>query len=163
MSVLNVTMGAPIPRVIVSIDPGEHVGIVKLSRVETLGRLSLLTLHDATLRWPEDAEELSWWVDGADVVVIEEFRLFPGKAKAQTGSKFPAAEAIGWVRGLCLVDGITLVEQAAMVQHSMRNTDLAELVPRHQWPKGDHVLSAFKHLIHYLIKLEMKYQLEGED
>lgn len=126
-----------------AIDPGKTVGWVQLFKEDD--KLRLAYGQDV---WPEDAFYLQEYVDGSETVIIENFRLFPGKAKAKIGSTFPTVEVIGFVRGL--MHRYNREDQLHEVQASQsalwRKHDLLKLV------RGRHAKSALGVLLYHIAR-----------
>src|ERR1017187_2812754 len=93
---------------VIAVDPGDaHVGVAiwrnrKVCAAEyaadmCLGKFSHLILQ-------------------LDVVVVEEFRLYPGKASAQSWSPMATAEMIGAMKWIASCAGVPITLQSAAVK-----------------------------------------------
>lgn len=86
------------------------------------------------------------------VVVVEAFRIIPGRAKSLSGSRVFSAEALGAVREWCRNNGITLVEQPPAVTKTVGRT-LLEMFGLWEPTKGlPHARDAARHLVAYLLR-----------
>ncbi len=138
----------PLPLLpILAIDPGETSGYVKLARAGTS-----LSLTYGNFKWPDGVLDLDRLLAHSSTVIVERFNLFPGKAKVQTGSNFPAVEVIGYIRGQ-----LQKREQAhhlffvAPSQSAVWKTEeIMRLV------KGRHVKSALGVLMHFIVNRSKK-------
>lgn len=122
-------------------DPGESTGWVYL---DTLGKLQGGTIPADHLLVGRLIEELL-----PDVVVIERFNLYPGKAKSMSWNSFYPVEVIGVIKYLCEKESIWLVEQAPSVKKYAGGFDM-------DWEKfkvnikvTEHVKDAYLHLRYY--------------
>lgn len=133
----------PLPALpVLAIDPGETSGYVKLARAG-----ASLSLTYGNFKWPAGVLILDRLLTGSTTVVVERFTLFPGKAKVQTGSFFPAVEVIGYIRGE--------LEKRERAHHLFfvapsqsavwKKEEITKLV------KGRHVKSALGVLMHFII------------
>lgn len=107
-----------------AIDPGgEHVGIAQFSDYPAgpeAGGGSLGTWQ-CDLAWetdPSDAiDAIRRVLPTLDILVVEEFRLYPDRALAQTGSTMPTCELIGQIKLLHRYEGTgALFLQPAAIQ-----------------------------------------------
>jgi hypothetical protein len=82
-----------------------------------------------------------------DVVVCEEFRLYPWTAGAQSFSSMATCEVIGVIKYICEQESMPLVMQSATIkkvasaQMKARGVDNLAVVQR----KGGHAVDAFLH------------------
>lgn len=89
---------------------------------------------------------------GYDVVVMEDWRLYPHMANNFVGSSFPSVQFIGAVRLCCKLSGTKLVMQGASVKKTADKTlaklrpELHELVTRPIKHDDGHDLDAIRHL-----------------
>ena len=108
---------------ICAVDPGgEHVGVAIFAR----GADSNWRCQRAAEYTPADFED--WFSQEITygefrVVVVEEFRLYPDKARAQTGSTMPTAELIGVIKYVVRMFGgdTKLVLQPAAIKVPTRS------------------------------------------
>lgn len=80
---------------LLSVDPGEHVGIALWSETGELEENYILSRDDFMIALVDGLFE------GVDTVVAEDFRLFRNKAQRQVGSKMPASLALGALELWC--------------------------------------------------------------
>lgn len=139
--------------IILAFDPGETTGAVRL-------------VTGGTWIWPPTVSSfdittlvglIAWWrssSDGVDLVIVEEFHLFPHKALAQIGSMFETVRVIGHLEILAYSSGLLVTYQLPSCQHSWKDSTLKRLgfylTSRHQ-------RSALKHALHWLAKNHTGY------
>jgi len=93
---------------VLSIDPGERVGVAKWSDLGKLRMNTTMLLLDF-----EEYLTLDGWSDGEPInaVVLEDWRLRQGKQIAQTGSRMLTSQCIGMVRLFAKLHGAALILQ----------------------------------------------------
>lgn len=107
---------------VLALDPGEKVGWARADVAEdgawsdlrhgiTPLRDMALAVHHALVEQPMTMDGDSHVELGYDLVVIEDWSLFPRLAKTFIGSRFPAVQFIGAVKLCCWVSGTKLVIQ----------------------------------------------------
>ena len=80
-----------------------------------------------------------------EAVVAEQYRLYPGLAKAQSFSTMVAARVLGVIEFLCEEANIPLIEQASSVGKSYK------LPPElHRMFRSDHIRDCLRHAMAYL-------------
>lgn len=126
----------------IAIDPGEkHCGVAWLDNKDygntTLSPRGMLRQLESLL------------VKGAvELVIVEEFRLYPWKSNQQSFSQMQTVEVIGVIRFLCEKHKVRMVEQ--------KPVDVKAFVPDKKlndkgWLTGDrHAKDASRHLYYYL-------------
>jgi hypothetical protein len=133
---------------IIAVDPGDkHVGVAewRLDR----GRYAMESRE-------LDAPQAPEWVDerissGVQALIIEEFRLYKGKALAQSGSAMLTAEMIGALKWIAGVYKVPVVLQPAAIkiptraQCKARNFDWQDR-------KSGHASDARLHAWYYLLR-----------
>ena len=133
---------------IIAVDPGDkHVGIAEwdLSR----GRYEMRS-------WEIDADKALAWIDrlltsGVQALVIEEFKLYKGKATAQAGSNMLTSEMIGALKWIASVYKVPVVLQPAAIKVPTR----AQCVARNlEWKdrRSNHASDARLHAFYYLLR-----------
>lgn len=134
---------------ILAVDPGKTCGAVYTTIYNG-------ELHIPATRW----ESVSWnnwarWfylVDHwePDVVICEDFKLFPHKRQQQTGSKFPTVKVIGALEMLCWSTGVEFVLQEPHLKevYSTKRLKSFDLYI----PGSKHRNDAMRHLLWYLYK-----------
>lgn len=103
---------------VLAVDPGEvHVGVAEFSK----GRCAW-TREFGPEQFYEFLEKVCALgsVRASGVVVVEEFRLYPGKAAAQSWSQLKTVEVIGTIRYITGYYGVTMVEQGAHIKKVAR-------------------------------------------
>jgi hypothetical protein len=127
-----------------AVDPGDkHVGFAAWS--EELGMVSHEFDTDEFLEWLDQV-----MVGGVDVLVIESFRLYATKAKAQINSPMATAELIGAMKWIASVYKTQVVMQPAAIKGPTR----AQCRARGLYWKvaSGHASDARLHLWHYLLR-----------
>ena len=122
---------------VLAFDPGVTTGVACL--IEKDG--------EAEVVW---TEEIGMWytaetkirIESPDVLVVEDFRLYPGKAKFLGYNDMPSAQVIGVLKYLAAKYDIPLVLQMAHIKEHVP-ADLKEI-------KGDHMRDAVRHGVYYL-------------
>lgn len=93
-----------------------------------------------------------------DVVIVEDWRLYPGMAQQFVGSSFPAVRFIGAVQLCCWASGTKIVMQGARIKKPALQTmaklrpELYELCTRPGAHDDTHDLDALMHLWFYTFK-----------
>lgn len=129
---------------VLAVDPGgAHVGVATWHLGEDLKATEI----DA-MKWLRMFARI---VREYDVVIIEKFVLYPGKAGPQAWSPMVTSEMIGAMKWIAQEAGVKVVEQGADIKIPTRR----QCRVRHlQWKdnKGGHASDALLHLQHYLIR-----------
>lgn len=141
------------PRAIVAVDPGDkHVGIAWWYDSDDT--------HDKWYAIEEDAKDAVASVEARCVLlqnmgyrvvlVVEEFRLYAHRSRAQSWKTMDTAEMIGALKYVAQGLGIEVVEQQAQIKVAMR----AQLPARgiRQVGSGPHARDAELHLLYKKIK-----------
>src|SRR6478735_1980723 len=138
------------PERLLAIDPGIHNGwaVFEKGVIKDLGSVDGVEAFDVWLHnvVPDKYGHI-------DVVVIEDFRLFRGKAKQQIGSRFETVQVIGLVQSWARRNKAELVKQGS---------DILAIAPK--WSKmpmpknhaNSHHVSAYNHAFYYLVKNDMR-------
>jgi len=86
-----------------------------------------------------------------DVLVVEEYRLYPDKAKTQSYSDFPTVETIGALKYLARTRGILIVMQPAAAKRPATGFASAMKIPMLSYQKGQsrHAKDAELHGIYW--------------
>lgn len=93
-----------------------------------------------------------------DLIVMEDWRLYPHMAKQMIGSSFPSVQFIGMVRLCCWMSGTKLVVQGASIKKTADKTlranrpDLYEMVTTARTHDDAHDTDAIRHLWHWTWK-----------
>ena len=132
---------------VIAVDPGDkHVGVAVWS---DNGDREAYTVSS-----PEAVDHVRHLLEVGDegevVLVIEEFRLYPGKDKPQAYSQMETSEMIGALKYVARRVGVEVVEQGAYIKTPTRK----QLQARGIVHTGDtvHAKDAELHLIHYCLK-----------
>lgn len=141
---------------IFAVDPGKTTGYVIITdtpgnEILAWGHLSPEGVADFLEHYPMNVEMLN-------AIVYEDFKLFRGKAMAQTGSRFEASQVIGMLLSFSRRHDIKLIRQST--DNRDRGYAWAQ-VPKTSNHSKSHRLDALAHACYYLIqKKEMKPYLE---
>ena len=135
--------------VLLAVDPGdEHCGMAVFVDRECrwTGEMRPEGLYDwlgtGAALWARD--KLKW-----NVIVVEEFRLYPQQAKAQAWSLFGTVEVIGVLKEYGRREGVPVVLQPASAKKPVRAILKAKDVRLKG--KGPHAKDAELHGWHYLL------------
>lgn len=126
--------GSPHQR-IWAVDPGDkHVGVTAL----LIDDYEIVPLQSWTLEpdtWYQALTRIivKQWVD---VLVCEEYRLYPWMARQQGYSDFPTAQAIGVTNYLCKQAGIPVVMQGASIKELSIAVCRGKGIPLRKLPSG---------------------------
>jgi RNase H-fold protein (predicted Holliday junction resolvase) len=145
-------------RRVLAIDPGEvHCGIAIFEPAKMVLTKSAYTCVRTLEVSPADLFRLVEF-EPLDVVVIEEFRLYPDKAGVQGYSQLKTVEVIGVVRYLCEREKVELVQQGASIKRVARAQMAARGVPNLATAlgKGGHAADAVLHGWWYTNKPDKK-------
>lgn len=146
------------PKHLISIDPGgEHVGWARFED----GKLEIVCE-----RTPNEAEEILWeWAEHLpllertrdSLLVIEDFRLYPDKAKSLIGSGMPTSQLIGSLRFIARFYDIPVVLQPAAIkvptEFQMKRRGIVHAAVQRK--QGGHAKDAETHGYHHLIRNKM--------
>jgi hypothetical protein len=136
---------------IVAVDPGDsHVGVAQ-------GLQSGLRCYCAYETTPDEfAHQLQGWLraEAIDVVVVEEFKLYPWHSGSQHWSEMETPQLIGIIKWLCQTEraGAKLVMQPASIQKPTKAILRAKKIELKSKGVGPHALSAELHLMHFLLR-----------
>lgn len=127
--------------IVLAFDPGETTGYALLDS----DSVKILTMNSFTLTHLQHIETLLKPTSFTPtVVVLEQFKLYPGAAKHKVWSSFPTVEVIGVIKYLAGRWGIPVVEQSAADAKFIR-------LKRTKEKRGDrHAYSALRHALLYL-------------
>jgi hypothetical protein len=141
------------PKSVIAVDPGDaHVGMAIWSKTRGI-QLLRASEFDAD-KWLSLFAKL---VENVDIVVIEEFRLYPGKAKSQAWSPMATAEMIGAMKWIAHEAGKPVILQGADIKNPTRRQCKARgLTWKH---KSVHASDAILHLQHYIIRQELQQEV----
>jgi hypothetical protein len=141
---------------VLALDPGERVGWARAD-VDPAGNWSdmrhgitplrdmALSMNRALVRVPEHGPSY-------DLVIIEDWRLYPHMAQSMVGSSFPSVQFIGMVKLCCWLSGTKLVTQGASIKSTADKTmkvlrpELYEIVTRPVAHDAGHDQDALRHL-----------------
>ena len=107
-------------------------------------------------------DEATGWYDikfivsrALDVIVYEDFVLFPHKAAAQIGSKMPAVSVIGVLQYTATLQDILIVSQPASIKNiAKKKFDLPNF-------KSEHIKDAALHGLYYIATAGTTTDKEG--
>lgn len=135
---------------VLALDPGSRVGWAAADVDPVTGEWDNLT-HGITELWPM-SDKVDEVAGNYDLIVIEDWRLYPDKAKTMVGSSFPSVQFIGAVKGSARRAGTKVVLQGAATKTSADKTmkavrpELYELVTRPVAHDDGHDQDALRHL-----------------
>lgn len=127
-----------------SFDPGETTGFVVLSC--NLGSLETKTKDSGTFHMWDDAEKIIHDND-PDVVVAEDFKLFPHTAKALSYSRMYSSEVLG------VIDFLVSKRDQPLYRQPASHQTMIEFKSRGM---SAHIISAMKHALYFIRWLSSK-------
>jgi hypothetical protein len=148
---------------VLALDPGEKVGWARAD-IDDAGAWSdvrhgitplrdmAIAVHDSLV---DPHHRGGVCASEYDVVVIEDWALFPDMAKKLVGSRFPSVQFIGAVKLACWVSGTKLVvyqpaqKKATLAAMKKLNPELHELCTRPIRHDDGHDQDALIHLFRY--------------
>jgi len=133
---------------VIAVDPGgAHVGVATWHGGEEIDATEI----DAEMWLPLFRR----MIKSADVVIIEKFVLYPGKASAQSWSPMTTSEMIGAMRWIAAEATVEVVMQGADIKNPTRRQCKARHI---QWKdnKSGHASDALLHLQYYLTRNELQ-------
>lgn len=142
-----------LPEYTYAIDPGESVGIARTyEHPATYDTLDLSHYYAATtvqIGTFEEQFERSIQTERVDLIIVEEYRIYPDKAQMHIGQPLITAELIGAIKWMAKRQDIPLVEQPA----GIKATTAAVLKGRGFKSIGNtlHARDAEKHLWYYVL------------
>lgn len=147
---------------VLALDPGKTTGSIRVyAEIEWAeGDLVTcrLTAHPKNLSWPAHADELLRYIEAAETVRAEDFRVYDSKARALIGDDMPAPRVLGWIEGCTYMFGngnfSTAMAAGAKVY---TNEDLKTVWP--QLPAGRHNKDALRHF-HLWLMAEAKAEVK---
>lgn len=146
---------------VLSLDPGDRVGWARADVDPSSGTWDdfrhgitplkdmALAVHSALVYGDDTEDELGLRYD---LVVCEDWRLYPHLAKTMVGSAFPSVQFIGMVKLSCWLSGTKYVTQGAAIKTTADkvmaklNPELHELVTKPIAHDDGHDLDAIRHL-----------------
>lgn len=138
---------------VLAVDPGEKVGWARATVAPDGSwsdlRHGITPLRDMALAIHKQAGEY-------DVIVFEDWRLYPQIAKAMVGNTFPSVQFIGMVKLAAWVAGTKLVTQGAKVKETADkamkaiNPELYATVTKSVAHDSGHDQDALRHLWYYV-------------
>ncbi len=151
---LNISSG--VASMIISFDPGEHIGIVLADNIDLtipsfdIRAAEMIMYPDRKLIMPI----LTRYANQLETIIIEDFKLFASKAQHQIGSRFETVKVIERITVYCeelgLADKIVMPEASLQQRVSIPDTVLAQL------NYNRHLVSAYKHLRYYVFSEKIR-------
>jgi len=136
---------------ILGVDPGETTGYALVTCGETMDTLEIVE-HGVVVLW--HGLEVLILQNNVNVVVAEQFRLYPKLAKVQSFSTMVASRVLGAVEEITDRLCIPLKEQGANVGKNVHVPEtIYEIVRKY---KTAHEKDALKHAIAYLYGIGVK-------
>lgn len=136
---------------VLALDPGKITGYV-LAQVLDSGELDICACGAVPLgTLPETLAQLCTC---RPVVVVEGFRVQPGRALQLTGAQPVAAEALGIIKSWCVAQGLPVAEQPSS---GMKTVTKSLLETTGLWQKtagSPHARDAARHLLLYCLGLD---------
>jgi hypothetical protein len=149
---------------VLALDPGDKVGWARADVADDGSwidlRHGITPLRDMALAIAESLDIAYGWNGyddckshtNYDLIVIEDWRLYPQMAKTMVGSSFPSVQFIGMVKLCCWLSSTKLVTQGASIKTTADKTmaklrpELYEMVTQSLAHDSAHDLDAIRHL-----------------
>lgn len=127
---------------VVAIDPGDrHVGFASWFKLERL-------VYEVNAE--EAVSRLEQILRRGDMLILEEFRLYPHHAAAQSWSPMETSQMIGAMKLVAKQKGANVREQGASIKKATRRQLKARGIK--QVGEGTHARDAELHLLHFLLR-----------
>jgi len=147
---------------ILAVDPGRTTGICVLESDQTNSiRVAMANQIPWEVRklqlWALIAgTSVTWPLGQPDAIVIEDFKLRPGRAMEQIGSDFPSVHIIGMVEGF----HFALQQTCPIVYQTPAIIGRVQILPPHEklLAGQEHAKDAYKHARYYLITKANKHE-----
>lgn len=141
--------------IILGIDPGRTTGICVLENDQTNSiEVAMASQIPWELRksllWALIAgTSITWPLGQPDAIVIEDFKLRPGRALEQIGSDFPSVHIIGMIEGF----HYALQLRCPIVYQTPAIIGRVQVLPEHSsvFKGREHASDAYKHARYYLV------------
>jgi len=154
------TVKLPSSKVILAIDPGETTGFV-IARWTRLAGPYPAMLYWGQWKGMDDLLANIHLFDDADICVVEDYIVYPGKAQSHATSRLYTAREIGRIEWLCFMGEMPLTFQnASRAKQTWPNQRLKRLLDSEllTWPVPlpsprkftKHTLDAIRHLMTYM-------------
>lgn len=142
---------------IISFDPGGNTGIVLASEIDYQAR-EFKIIGKSVVNFQQRAtilDILTKYADQLDVIIIEDFRLFPDKAASQAYSEFIPVKVIE--RITVYAELLAIADKIVMQQPAQR-LSAKGFPPDHQVALGSnrHLYAAYQHLRYYIFMQKYK-------
>lgn len=96
------------------------------------------------------------------MVVIESFKLYPGKAQSMAWNSFYPCEVIGVIKYICSIKNIPWIEQAPSVKKYFGGfkPDWSQVEKTAGYKRTEHVKDSYMHLKYFLLNGAKKMNIE---
>ena len=134
-------------------DPGETTGYAILEAVQDA--LHVTELRELRIERLDSFYEIQKSLGPSDIFVIEDFRLYPGKAASLSWNSMPAVKVIGMLEYIAYLRSILVIKQMASMIATLKDADVLKRVNLNeevQWPKSPHMKDALKHGVCYWLR-----------
>lgn len=128
----------------IALDPGDTTGYATFYSDGSIKDMEYYSMDEVRSRFEQDI-----W-NHPLAVICEDWRLYPDAARHFYFSPMPTAKLIGWLEGVCYMQSIDFILQAAQIKASGY-----KMWGRKPLPKSNpmnHAYDAVVHGRHYLIK-----------
>lgn len=136
----------------ISFDPGIHIGIVSAVNINYSKRTYDLGPINEVLMFPDRYKLMGILARNADqleAIIVENFRLFPNKAQAQSYSEFETVKVIERIQVYC--EQLEIAHMITMQEPSVRHSAKGMPDEHAKVLKHDrHLTAAYQHLRFYI-------------
>jgi hypothetical protein len=129
---------------VIAFDPGETTGFV-VAEIDPDLSQEIKVLQSGILSMWRGAQELLFR-HGAEMFIVEEFRIYPSKARTFSNSTIVPARVIGALQFLAECNEVLFVEQSSAVGKAMR---IEQAV--YDALGNRHAADAYRHIMAYVL------------
>jgi len=149
----------PLRKKLVAFDPGATTGVC-VANVTIHKNLvtDLDVVESAAIPWDRRFEAIEFYLNWLpyDYCIVEDFRLYKTKAKAQVNNRFPSSQLIGVIEYLCWELDIPIQFQMAAERKRVKVEpiyyEILGGVTRNKTPVVQHRWDSFQHLRYFAVK-----------
>lgn len=149
----------PLKKKYIAFDPGRTTGVcVATATFQDNLVTDIDVVESSAVRWNRRFEATEFYVNWLpyDYCIVEDFRLYKAKAKAQVNNRFPSSQLIGIIEYLCWKRKLPVQFQMASERKRAKvEPEFYEVlggITRNGNPVVQHRWDAFQHLRYFVVK-----------